>query len=40
MTTEQALAELHRCAGEQFDPQVVAVLSSVVADMAATQPTR
>ncbi len=38
MTPEQALAELHRCAGEQFDPQVIAVLSSVVADMTVAQP--
>jgi len=39
MTTEQALAELHRCAGEQFDPQVVAVLSSVVTEIVTAQPT-
>jgi diguanylate cyclase (GGDEF)-like protein len=39
MTSEEALAELDRCAGGQFDPQVVAVLSSVAADLVATQPT-
>jgi HD-GYP domain-containing protein (c-di-GMP phosphodiesterase class II) len=38
MTGEEALAELHRCAGGQFDPQVVAVLSSVATDLVATQP--
>jgi HD-GYP domain-containing protein (c-di-GMP phosphodiesterase class II) len=37
MTTQQAIAELRRCAGEQFDPQVVAVLTQVVADMAVAQ---
>jgi diguanylate cyclase (GGDEF)-like protein len=40
MTSEQALAELHRCAGEQFDPQVVAVLSSIVAETVAAGPIR
>jgi two-component system, cell cycle response regulator len=39
MTSEQALAELHRCAGGQFDPQVVAVLSSVATDLVTAQPT-
>jgi diguanylate cyclase (GGDEF)-like protein len=34
LTTEQAVAELHRCAGAQFDPQVVAVLAGLVADAA------
>jgi diguanylate cyclase (GGDEF)-like protein len=38
LTGEQAIAELHRCAGEQFDPQVVAVLARVVADMVVAQP--
>jgi HD-GYP domain-containing protein (c-di-GMP phosphodiesterase class II) len=32
MTSAQALEELLRCAGSQFDPQVVAVLARVVAD--------
>jgi diguanylate cyclase (GGDEF)-like protein len=40
LTTDQVLAELHRCAGEQFDPQVVAVLARVVADTIVAQPTR
>jgi diguanylate cyclase (GGDEF)-like protein len=40
MTSEQAIAELHRCAGEQFDPQVVAVLTRVVADKAAAHTSR
>jgi HD-GYP domain-containing protein (c-di-GMP phosphodiesterase class II) len=39
LTTEQALAELRRCAGAQFDPQVVAVLAGVVAD-TLVQPSR
>jgi len=30
MATEAALTELHRCAGTQFDPQVVAVLVELV----------
>jgi hypothetical protein len=30
MSTEAALEELHRCAGTQFDPQVVAVLIELV----------
>jgi hypothetical protein len=38
LTSEQALAELHRCAGQQFDPQVVAVLASGVAETAVAQP--
>jgi HD-GYP domain-containing protein (c-di-GMP phosphodiesterase class II) len=38
MTTEQAIGELHRCAGGQFDPQVVAVLARVVADTLTAQP--
>ena len=40
MTTEQALAELQRCAGAQFDPQVVAVVTRVVADLAVAEPSR
>jgi diguanylate cyclase (GGDEF)-like protein len=40
MTTEQAIGELHRCAGGQFDPQVVAVLGRVVADTVVTQPSQ
>jgi diguanylate cyclase (GGDEF)-like protein len=36
LTTEQAIAELDRCAGSQFDPQVVAVLTRVIADLADT----
>jgi diguanylate cyclase (GGDEF)-like protein len=38
LTIQQAIAELHRCAGQQFDPQVVAALTSVAADMVTTQP--
>jgi diguanylate cyclase (GGDEF)-like protein len=38
MTVEQALAELQRCAGGQFDPQVVAVVARVVADLAVAGP--
>jgi hypothetical protein len=37
-TTDQALAELRRCAGTQFDPAVVTVFEHVVADRA-TAPT-
>jgi diguanylate cyclase (GGDEF)-like protein len=40
MTVEQALAELQRCAGGQFDPQVVAVVARVVADLAVAEPSR
>jgi diguanylate cyclase (GGDEF)-like protein len=40
MTEEEAMAELHRCAGEQFDPGVVAVLARVVAEKAAAEPGR
>jgi two-component system, cell cycle response regulator len=40
LTVQQAIAELHRCAGEQFDPQVVAVLTSVTADIVAAQPSQ
>jgi diguanylate cyclase (GGDEF)-like protein len=38
LTIQQAIAELNRCAGQQFDPQVVAVLTSVAADRVTTQP--
>jgi diguanylate cyclase (GGDEF)-like protein len=38
LTIQQAITELRRCAGSQFDPQVVAVLTRVVADMAVAQP--
>jgi response regulator RpfG family c-di-GMP phosphodiesterase len=31
MTAEEALAELERCAGTQFDPGVVAAFAKVVA---------
>ena len=31
MTVAQALAELDRCAGTQFDPEVVAAFASVFA---------
>jgi diguanylate cyclase (GGDEF)-like protein len=40
LTTEQAIAELNRCAGAQFDPRVVAVLTRVVNDMVAAQPSQ
>jgi HD-GYP domain-containing protein (c-di-GMP phosphodiesterase class II) len=40
LTTQQAIGELHRCAGGQFDPQVVAVLARVVADTVVTQPSQ
>jgi HD-GYP domain-containing protein (c-di-GMP phosphodiesterase class II) len=30
MGTEAAIAELHRCAGTQFDPEVVRVLVELV----------
>jgi diguanylate cyclase (GGDEF)-like protein len=33
-TIEEALAELQRCAGTQFDPEIVAVFGQVVADRA------
>jgi diguanylate cyclase (GGDEF)-like protein len=35
MAVEDALAELERCAGTQFDPQVVAAFRAVVAESAA-----
>jgi diguanylate cyclase (GGDEF)-like protein len=37
-TTDEALVELHRCAGTQFDPSIVAVFEQVLADRA-TPPT-
>jgi two-component system cell cycle response regulator len=33
-TTEQALAELHRCSGTQFDPTVVHVFAQIIAERA------
>jgi diguanylate cyclase (GGDEF)-like protein/putative nucleotidyltransferase with HDIG domain len=36
MAVEDALAELERCAGAQFDPRVVAAFQAVLADTAAT----
>jgi diguanylate cyclase (GGDEF)-like protein len=36
-TVEEALAELRRCAGRQFDPGVVAAFEAVLAERAATQ---
>jgi diguanylate cyclase (GGDEF)-like protein len=33
-TTEQALAELRRCAGTQFDPTIVAVFARIIAERA------
>jgi HD-GYP domain-containing protein (c-di-GMP phosphodiesterase class II) len=38
MTKAQAISELTRCAGTQFDPQVVAVLTGVLAEQADGQP--
>jgi HD-GYP domain-containing protein (c-di-GMP phosphodiesterase class II) len=35
MSVEVALAELHRCTGSQFDPQVVAALEAVLAQRAS-----
>jgi diguanylate cyclase (GGDEF)-like protein len=35
---EEALAELHRCAGEQFDPAVVAAFEAAVGAALADQP--
>ena len=34
-TTVNALAELHRAAGRQFDPRVVAALTEVLASVGA-----
>ena len=35
MPASEALAELDRCAGTQFDPRVVAAFRAVLADVAA-----
>jgi HD-GYP domain-containing protein (c-di-GMP phosphodiesterase class II) len=35
VSTAEALAELGRCAGTQFDPEVVAAFCEAVADLAA-----
>jgi HD-GYP domain-containing protein (c-di-GMP phosphodiesterase class II) len=35
MSVGDALAELERCAGTQFDPRVVAAFGAVLADVAA-----
>jgi HD-GYP domain-containing protein (c-di-GMP phosphodiesterase class II) len=32
LTYDEALAELHRCSGTQFDPDIVRLLSEVIAD--------
>jgi two-component system, cell cycle response regulator len=40
LTIQQAIAELDRCAGEQFDPQVVTVLTRVVTDTITAQPSQ
>jgi two-component system, cell cycle response regulator len=38
LTSTEALAELRRCAGTQFDPQVVEALATDLAEEAAPQP--
>jgi putative nucleotidyltransferase with HDIG domain len=40
MPVAEALAELHRCSGAQFDPAVVAALAQVVARTPARMPAR
>jgi HD-GYP domain-containing protein (c-di-GMP phosphodiesterase class II) len=37
MSTAEAVAELRRCAGTQFDPRVVAILCDLVERDAATR---
>ena len=37
MTLEDALAELHRCAGSQFDPALVEVFCRLIAGELATE---
>jgi len=39
-TQRQALAELHRCAGSQFDPAVVAVLDDALHLSSQIEPAR
>jgi HD-GYP domain-containing protein (c-di-GMP phosphodiesterase class II) len=37
MALEEAVAELQRCAGTQFDPDVVAMLVSILKDERVTR---
>jgi HD-GYP domain-containing protein (c-di-GMP phosphodiesterase class II) len=37
MSLEDALAELHRCAGTQFDPRLVEVFCALIADHTSGQ---
>ena len=37
MSMDEALAELERCSGSQFDPEVVAVLTAVLRARGASQ---
>ena len=38
MTTADAVAELRRCAGTQFDPRIIEVFCTLVVDSNATVP--